>query len=309
MEPRYTVRMYDSEGNCRIEEVCFYFRYVKELYTPYVYFECRFLSSAAEIAEFNRIEFWMYSRVMHQGIVDSIDIRRSSNKYEVHVESKGFTSLLCQNQPTPGMMRNVDLNGVITTFPDIPFVTCEESEVENYIYVKDGATVWDAVCNLGYRQTGLYPYIEGTNKVRITQRSPSMHCYIDDRNILSAGVHHDFTKVISHIHMQDIEGNYDVYSKSSQAATDRNIVRHKQIPLDRQFLSNPESALDYRLGFSTRGIVCNYVRYAGYNYEDLFDLITYGNNSRKKVHSIDVIFRGGMPVTQLGFYSDGFYTA
>lgn len=309
MEPQYTVRMYDSDGSCRIEEVCFYFRYVKELYTPYVYFECRFLSSAAEIAEFNRVEFWIYGKVMHQGLVDSIDIRRSSNRYDVYVKSKGFTSLLCQNQPEPGMMRNVDLNGVIKTFPDIPYVTCEKSDVENYIYIKDGATVWDAVCSLGFRQTGLYPYIEGTNNVRITQRNPSRHCYLDERHILSTGVRHDFTRVISHVHMQDIEGNYNVYSKNSQSATDRNIIRHKQIPLDRQFLNNPDSALDYKLDFSLRGIVCNYIKYAGYNYEDLFDLITYGNFSRKKVHSVEVVFNGGMPVTQLGFYNDGFFTS
>lgn len=308
MEPHYTVRMYDADGNCCIEEVCFYFRYVKELYTPYVYFECKFLSTSEEIADYNRVEFWIYGKVMHQGIVDSIDIRRSNNRNEVYVKSKGFTSLLCQNQPTPGMMKNVDLNGVITTFSDIPYITCEKSDVENYIYVKDGSTVWDAVCTLGFKQTGLYPYIEGTNNVRIKKRSPSRHCYLDPRTILATGVRHDFTKVISHIHMQDIEGNYDVYSKENKAATDRNIIRHKQIPLDRQFLSNPESALDYKLNFSMRGIICRYIRYVGYNYEDLFDLVTYGEMSMKNVHSVDVIFNGGMPVTQLGFYDDVFYS-
>lgn len=306
---KYTVRMYDAENNCRAEEVCFYFRYVKELYTPYVYFECKFLSSTAEIAEFNRIEFLMYEMVMHCGLVDSIDIRHHSGRYEVYIKSKGFTSLLCQNQPTPGMMTNVDLNGVITTFSDIPYVTCEDSETENYIYIKDGSTIWDAVCNLGYKQTGLYPYIEGTNNVRITQKPPSSLLYIDEKSVLATGVRHDFTKVISHIHMQDIEGNYDVYSKENQAATGRNIIRHKQIPLDRQFLSDPESALDQRLNFSMRGIVCNYIKYVGYNYEDLFDLITYGDFVRKKIHSVDVVFNGGMPVTQLGFYNDGFFTA
>ena len=36
MDSQYTVRMYDEAGNCVIESICFYFRYVKELYTPYV---------------------------------------------------------------------------------------------------------------------------------------------------------------------------------------------------------------------------------------------------------------------------------
>lgn len=309
MEPHYTVRMYDAQGGCRTEEVCFYFRYVKELYTPYVYFECKFLSSSAEIEDFSRVEFWIYGKVMHRGLVDSIDIRSSSGRYEVYVKSKGFTSLLCQNQPAPGMMTNVDLNGVITTFPNIPYITCESSDTENYIYIKDGSTVWDAVCNLAFKQTGSYPYIEGTNNVRIKMRSPVRHFYIDSRSVLAKGVRHDLTKVISHIHMQDIEGNYDVYSKENQAATARNIVRHKQIPLDRQFLSDPYSALDHRLNFSMRGIVCDYIRYVGYNYEDLFDYITCGDFSMKRIHSVEVTFSGGMPVTQLGFYNDGFYSS
>ncbi len=309
MDTHYAVKMYDADGNCRTEEVCFYFRYVKELYTPYVYFECEFTSSSVEIADFNRIEFYIYGKLMHRGIVDSIDIRCNSGRYKVYVKSKGFTSLLCQNQPTPGMMTNVDLNGIISTFPDIPYITCENSNVENYIYIKDGSTVWDAVCNLAFKQTGLYPYIEGTNNVRIKRRSPVMEYYLDSKAVLETGVRHDFTKVISHIHMQDIEGNYDVYSKENQAATGRNIIRHKQIPLDRQFLSNPESALDYKLNFSMRGIVCHYIKYVGYSFEDLLDYINCGDLSRKRIHSIDVTFSGGRAVTQLGFYDDGFYSA
>ncbi len=309
MNAQYTVRLYDSSGSCRIEEVCFYFRYVKELYTPYVYFECRFLSSTEVMAEFNRAEFWIYGKLMHCGIIDTIDIGRSNNRCCVSVRSKGFTSLLTQNQPEPGIMKDADLQTVIESCPGIYYVEYENSDAENYIYIKDGSTVWDAVCNLSFRQNGIYPYIESSNKVRITERKPARTVYLSSDDVLESGIRHDLTRLISHIHMQDIDGNYDVYSKTNEAAVSRNIVRHKQIPLDRQFLYSPDSAPDYKLKFSMRGMKCDYVRYAGYNYEDLFDQVTYGSLIKRKIHSVDVMLRNGILTTSLGFYSDGFFSS
>lgn len=308
MDSQYTVRMYDEAGNCVIESICFYFRYVKELYTPYVWFEGKFISSVtAPASDILRIEFWIYGKMMHRGLADSIDICREGNRNIITVKSKSFTSLLCQNQPEPGMITDVNLSKIIGTYPDIPYVTCEDSENENYIYVKDGATVWDAVCNFGFRKTGLYPYIEGTNNVRITQRNPSINHVVNNNNILGSGVCHDCTRIISHIHMQDINGDYDVYSKSNAEAMRRGIIRHKQIPLDRQFLNNPDSGLSFKLNYSMRGMVCNYIKYVGYNYEDLFDEVTYGSFTKKKIHRIEVVFNGGMPITVLGTYNDGFF--
>lgn len=309
MAAKFLLKMYDAEDNCIVEEVCFYFRYTKEIYTPYVYFEGKYLSSANEISQINRIEFWIYKIMFHSGIVDSIDICRKDNRNVIHVKSKSFTSLLCQNQPEPGMLKDVDLAKLISTYSDIPYITCEDSAVENYINIKDGATVWDAICNLGFRQTGFYPYIEGANKVKITPKKFYRWNYYENKDVLAAGVNHDFTRIISHIHMQDVSGEYNVYNKANAEAVSRNIIRHKQIPLDRQFLYNPESALDYKLNYGMRGNVFYYIKYMGYNYEDLFDLFSYGNFSGKKVHKVDVVFNSGKLVTLLESYDDGFFSS
>ena len=99
MDSQYTVRMYDEAGNCVIESICFYFRYVKELYTPYVWFEGKFISSVtAPASDILRIEFWIYGKMMHRGLADSIDICREGNRNIITVKSKSFTSLLCRSR-------------------------------------------------------------------------------------------------------------------------------------------------------------------------------------------------------------------
>lgn len=306
---KYTVRMYDSLGNCRIEEICFYFRYVKEMYTPYVYFEGKFLSTEMEIGEITMIEFWKNYTMLHRGLVDSIEIIQSNNRPTVYVRSKGFTSLLCQNQPEPGIMKEANLEKIIATFPDIPYITYEDTDNENYIYIKDGSTVWDAICNLCYRKKGIYPYIEQANKVRISPKNVYMHMTISEGKVIEKGVKHDFTRLISHIHMQDIEGSYSFYNQESTAALSRNIIRHKQIPLDRQFLYNPSEAPDYKLKFSMRGMIYRYIKYDGFMNDDLFDLITCGDFFRRaRIHRVETVFDGGRVLTEIGNYNDGFFS-
>lgn len=306
---KYSVRLYDADGNCRAESFCFSFHFVKDVYTPYAFFEGKFTSSSAESDDFNRVEFWVYSKMIFRGIVDSIDIQHSNNRYVITVKSKSFTSLLCQNQPEPGIMTDVTLADIIATYSDIPYVTCEETEPVNYIYVKDGSTIWDAIVNLAYRQTGLYPYIESHSKVRITRRNPAIEITIMKPDIIATGVCDDFTKIISHIHMQDAAGTYDSFNQTNEQALQRNIIRHKQIPLDRQFLYKPEDAPDYKLKYSMRGNKYHYVKYAGYNCEDLFDWVTYNTFENKMIHGVDVVFNGSTPITTLKMYDDGFFAS
>ena len=303
----FNIKMYDLENNCQTETNCLYFRFVKDVYTPYVYFEAKFLSSVFDVRKYSRLEFRIVSTLMHVGRIDSIDVKRKDNKCIVTVKSKGFTSLLCQNQPTPGMLTDIDLGGIIALCPDIPYISYKNSDVENYMYIKEGSTIWDAICNLAYRQTGIHPYIIDTNTVRITKKEPSREFTLTEPIILETGVIHDSTRIISDIHMQDTEGNYDVYSKKNTAAAERNIVRHKQIPLDYQFLSDPEKALDYRFAYSMRGSVCNYVRYVGFHFQDLFDIVNYPGFTGKPIHRLELMFDGSNLMTTVGIYNDSFF--
>lgn len=300
MSRQYILKMYGADDECRTENVCFYFRLVKDVYVPYVYFEGKFISSYDEIGEINRIEFWDSSKLLHQGLVDSIEITRSSGRRTISVKSKGFTSLLCQNQPEPGMMTDATVDKLLALYPEIPYITSDDSGSVNYIFIKDGSTVWDSICNLAFRQNRIYPYIMGTNTVKITPRKYGNSNILPENYFISSGIRHDFTKLISHIHMQDVDGNYNIYNKDNSAAVSRNIVRHKQIPLDRQFLYDPDSAPDYKLDFSMRGMIYNYMRFRGMYELELFDRVRSGEHIVNTIHRIDVIFDGSIAVTEAG---------
>lgn len=321
MEPKmFSMNLYDALENCTTLWGFIYFRYVKELYTPYVIFEGKCITDQLiDASGIKRIEFCYWNNMIYRGLVDSIDVCRKDGQYIISVKSKSFTSLLCQNQPEPGLMAAADLSGVIETYPDIPYVTCENSSVENYIFIKDGSSIWDAVCNLGYKQTGMHPYIEASDIVRITKRAYRNWNFYRQNTVIASGTSYDFTHLISHIHMQDINDSYDVYSQSAPEALSRDIIRHKQIPLDRQFLNNPYSALDYKLKFGARGLKCNYITYIGFDVEDLFDKFSYIITNEKNeivqtmfdgkdIHKIETVFNGVNVMTTLGSYEDRFVT-
>ncbi|MGN1481277.1 hypothetical protein [Porcipelethomonas sp.] len=296
----------DSSGKLYAFTQCISFFFSKEAYTPYTYFEGIFATVPIDAGEVNRVYFYINNKNIHLGLVDSIDFYRKNNTDYMKIKSKGFTSLLCQNQPEPGMNTNVTLSDIMSGF-SIPYATYETTEAINYIYVKEGSTLWDAAANLNFRLNGGYPYIEGTNHVRVTLKDPA-EISVNSKDVIKSGVLYDYMKIVSHLHMKDAEGTYNVFSRSSQYAIDRNLIRHKQIPLDMQYLSDPDSGLLFKLNYSMRGCRCRYVQYAGYAGEDLNDTLTYedGSISAQRIKRIEISGQNGIVKTLLGVYEDAF---
>ena len=106
--------------------------------------------------------------------------------------------------------------------------------------------------------------------------------------------------------MKDAEGTYDVFNKNSAFAVSRELIRHKQIPLDVQYLNDPDSGLLFKLNFSRRGCQCRYVQYAGYSGEDLNDILTFGDIHMQRIKKIELSGGNGSVKTFLGVYSDAF---
>ena len=91
------------------------------------------------------------------------------------IESRGFTSLLCQNQIEPGLKTNISFNSLMDVYYTLPYVTHEDnSDTGNYIYVKDNSNMWDGVVNLSYKLYGNYPFIR--EKVQIDVKEVPYCC-------------------------------------------------------------------------------------------------------------------------------------
>jgi hypothetical protein len=175
----------------------------------------------------------------------------------------------------------------------------------NYIYIREGSSTWDAIANFNFRLNGGYPYIEGTNKVRVTPRTPVNHTFEED-DAIKYGILYDYTKIVSHYHMKDIEDTYDSYNKGSAFAIARGLTRHKQIPLDMQYLNDPDSGLLFKLNFSQRGCRCVYVQHNGYGNEEINDTLTFGSVVNGNIKKIVLTGENNSVKTLLGVYDDAF---
>ncbi|MBS6315724.1 MULTISPECIES: hypothetical protein [Porcipelethomonas] len=283
---------------------CVSFFFTKDAYTPYTLFEGVFLTEKTDIANIKEVIFSVDQTDIHYGLLDSVDFCTLQGYKIIKVKSKGFTSLLCQNQPKPGLKPDSDLATLMSEF-DIPNVTYESTSLLNYIYIKEGSTLWDAAANFNFRLNGGYPYIEGTNNVRVTLKTPSEKT-VSENDIIKTGIIYDYSKIISHLHMKDVDGTYDAFSRSNLFAINRRLIRHKQIPLDMQYLSAPDSGLLFKLNFSQRGCRCHYVQYIGYSGEDLNDMVSFGDVSLQRIKKIELSGGKGTVKTLLGVYSDAF---
>lgn len=254
------------------------FKIQKEYFTPYTSASVSLITDS-EYAQYKEISISIDSHSVHYGLIDTVNYCVKPENIVMTITSKSFSSLLIQNQPVPGMMYNTSLNSLMESFIDIPHITHEDnSTVQNYIFLKDNASLWDAVVNISYKISGIYPYIRNSNDIRISTFSTPVNFTFNQQTILSNGICLDYTKIISDYHMQDVDGNYDTYNLNNASAVARNIVRHKQIPLDRQYLNDPYQSMQNRLTYNMRGHFSEYTEYIGFNGEDIND--TYDDTKR-----------------------------
>lgn len=282
----------------------FSFSFIKERYTPYTYLHLNFYNSYKFDFPTVYVSLYINDKLVHYGLVDTCEYICENNSHRNVVCSKGFTSLLAQNQMTPGMVSDISLNSLISDYYDLPEITCEDdAEIANYIFCKDGSTMWNAVENLTQKLYDTYPYIRGTNCVRMSE--PDDVITVTPTDIISRGTLRDYRRIISHYHMQDMMGEYGIYNCTNALAENCAIVRHKEIPLDKQFLNNPSLSLNHKVKYCMRGNSATYVEYLGYLGEDLRDRINYeGWLDNAEISKIEIYGNGKFIKTRVSAYFD-----
>ena len=241
-----TLTLTDISGSSSTQAVCLSFRLEKERYTPFTALTARFLTDSSDFGNPASVAFRLDDQLLHQGILDTLTVTKQKGIRTVEISSRGFTSLLMQNQMAAGMLTGVTLQSLMEQYA-VPGVTYESGVTQtNYVWVKEGTSQWDAIVNYGYKYNRGYPYISGANEVRLTRKAAGS-ISIDGNALLAAGGLVDYTRMVSHIHMADAEGNPDAFSLENPEATARNISRHRQIPLDLQYAAEPEACLEQKL--------------------------------------------------------------
>lgn len=282
------------------------FTFRKDAYQSYTSFGAKFYGDIPAAENVSEVLLNINNRTIHHGLADNISVTTSAGGSFVSVSSRSFTSLLLQNQIETGLKSDISINNLMNSFYTLPYVTHEDSSTKSYIYVKSNSSMWDGIVNLSYKIHGTYPYIRGTNQIRMTQvENPSVFEY-SDSEIISRGVSTSERKLISHFHMSDINGDFGEFELSDNDIISHNIVRHRFFELDRQFLYQPQQALEYRLKYAARGRKKIFCTYNGYNGEDLFDLATFGTVQNKHIGTLTINGSSSGVITEIGVYKDKF---
>lgn len=279
----------------------------REIYTPFDALDGVFLAEGeTDYSDAVYVElFWMEQSIF-VGLADRVEKYQRGGVWFLRVHSRTFTSLLTQNEIEPGLHPNLTLERLIYDFYTLPFVTAEPNPATGYVYVRQKTALWDCVATFVFRNTGRYPFVQN-NLVRFTM-PPEPDTYSPpDSRVVQTGEVVDTTRLISHYHMEDIEGNPNVYEQENPAAQHALIVRHKQIAFDRQFLSDPMLALSYRNRVSCRGTHAQYVTYAGFSNAQLGDRLRYGEQLQGRICRVRLTYSGQGYRTTLWKYEDGFF--
>ena len=300
-----TLTLTDVSGSTLTEAVCLSFRLEKERYTPFTALTARFLTDSSDFGNPASVAFRLDDQLLHQGILDTLTVTKQKGIRTVEISSRGFTSLLMQNQMAAGMLTGVTLQSLMEQYA-VPGVTYESGVTQNnYVWVKEGTSQWDAIVNYGYKYNRGYPYISGANEVRLTRKAAGSIA-IDGDALLAAGGLLDYTRMVSHIHMADAEGNPDAFSLENPEATARNISRHRQISLDLQYAAEPEACLEQKLRYSMRGCSGDRAVYPGYHGEDLERHIILGSFAQGYFSRLVITGAGGQIRTEVYLYRDKF---
>ncbi len=293
-----------KDGKTYLVDKCVSFTFEKERYTPFTSVSGIFVCKA-DVPFVSKVRFYINNACVHYGPVDKYEYFTEGGITYAKFSSRGFSMGLSQNQPKPGMNYNVNLTSLIENNITVPNVEYEQdTAVENYIFVKETSSLWDAIVALGQKSQGQYPYIYGANTVRLTKKdSGTDYVTLSNAPVIKRGSGMNLLGVVSDYHMKDTDDEYS-YNFTSQSATAYEIVRHKYISLDRQWLSSPESGLEHKTKFSQKGIRYDYVTLSGIYYVDIRQNAVFQDLGLKEVSKVRIVANRSGFTTTLWFYDD-----
>ena len=300
----FTVRLYLAEGSVT-EQICTALMLEREIYTPYDTLTAEFPEEGFHAAQIRRIGLEWDGDEIFLGLADRIEQVMREGVRMLRVKARSFTSLLVQNELVPGLHSNLTLGDLVQGFYTFPHVTYQEDARTGYIYVTNKTSLWDCIVHFGFKLTGGHAYTAG-NMVRMTLPETVRHLTVPAA--VSFGMEYDTTKMVSCYHMEAIDGTADGYVQDNPAAAGAEIVRHKRIPFDRAYLSDPVKALTFRNLYSNRGWRAKFVEYAGFSDEALGEKISFGELlQEERICRVRVTFGGNGLRTKIWAYQDGFY--
>ena len=284
----------------------------QEIYTPYTQLSVVGYASISldTLKDVFRVRMELNGQEVHCGTVEQLRMTRENGAVRFHVVSKGMTAMLLQNQLAPKLYTGMSLDRLMTEFHTLPSqITWERStDTSNYLFVKEGCSMWDGIANLTYKLHQRYPFIRGANEVRMNLPTQYTSFHFSESTVVGVGIGLVHSRMIRDFYMADTDGSYDNFHETDSKAQSLGIVRSRYLPLDRQYLYDPQQALTFRRKFAARGRQYFFVNANGILSASLGDRISYENDISNAVITGVQITGGKNGIrTHLEAYEDEFY--
>lgn len=263
------------------------FVFRKDIFQPCTEFNAVFYTSA-DTDGVCEIRFYSEGKLLHSGIADTVIRKTEQGGTRVKVSSRGYTSLLAENQLEPDLYTDISIDDLFENYICLPNITHESSTVKSYIYVKKGSSMWDSAVNLAYKITQRHPYIRGADRFMINMPHDSVHRSYSLNDAVSCGRKTDTRRMASHFSMADINDEYGTFLVTENKALERGIIRRRYFELDRRFLYSPIKACEFRAMMSEREYEREFFTYKGFNGDDLNDTVSFENIHQKRVSGLKV---------------------
>ena len=257
---------------------CIGFRFEKERYTPYTRLTGQwYLPYETDLNELVTVQFAIDGKVIHFGFPVSAEIIKKDGRSVLKLISNGYSAALTTNQCPDGLITDVDLTTLVKSVSfSLPNVTYQQNTpVANYVNYYDGTSLWEGIVCYSLRVGGKhYPYISGTNLVRIEPPEDKNTLVIPSSELISQSYNTDYTRLVSMITMSDIDGTPGVYVRTNTAAPQRSIVKCREISFDRQWIMSPDDGLKYKLNYAAREMAADSFTFPGFHNVDIIDRLT-----------------------------------
>lgn len=273
-----TITLSNTSGASYVFSKILQFQLKKEVYTPYTTFSAQFQTDGLKkFGTICKVIVQNGSQVVHEGTVETLTVQtkyiciQRFHCYPTDLPNCSYTASL-----HPDFIRTslstVYCPAIINFHRKLPWES--NSDSTNYVYFNEHIPVWDGVVTLCYKLLERYPYIRTANQVclHLPEKAKSLH--IQTGQTLSYGTKRRYSRLISHFHMQDVDGNYDKFSLTNPQAVAVYQLRHKQIAFDRSYLYNPQKALEFRSAASQNGWMQQFFTLAGWIACDLNDCLS-----------------------------------
>ena len=173
----------------------------KEAYTPYSQLTATVYGnfSIQQFAGIYRVQLLLDGTELHFGTVEKFRLVQENGTSYVRFSSRGLTALLLQNQLEPGLHTAMSLDKLMQDFVTFPKEITWESDTDtsNYLFVKEGTSMWDGVANLTYKLCGRYPFVYHANEIRMHLPETYRNFYVGADTLLGMGMTADQSRIYS----------------------------------------------------------------------------------------------------------------